>query len=74
MVNNPACLPAAAFAGDGFDQYLAQPDEGSHDHDVHLHSALAVQDRGKHGHTQLGECLGKVAPATAAHSASPFLS
>jgi hypothetical protein len=40
-------------------------DECPDNDDVHLHSAVAVQNRRKHRNTVLSESIGQIAPATA---------
>ena len=46
-----------------FDDQLAQAVEDTHDGDVYLYGALAVEDRGKHGHAQAGEGVGAFSQA-----------
>ena len=47
-------------------QHFRQLDEGLHDSNVHLHSALAPQDARKHRHALLGKGKGTIPPPSPA--------
>src|ERR1700719_4042120 len=46
-------------------EHRAELQEGTHDGDVDLHSAITMENAGKHGYTMFGESVGTIATAAA---------
>ena len=45
-------------------EHFAQPNEGSHDRDIHLNGARAAEHAGKHRYALLSECVWSKATAS----------